>query len=98
MTRRRKTTYPGLEDPRAALAELAGAYAYVIQLQRRFHIAHPAYGVLQAVNEALRAAALELTHDPHFFGLGLASQVGSRPEPPPAPPVPGRWPPPAPRR
>ena len=92
MTRRRKHTYPGLEDPRAALAELASAYAYVIQLQRRFHVSHPAHKVLAAINEALRTAALELANDPHFFGIGLASQ-GPRAEPPPAPPIPGTWPP-----
>ena len=93
MTRRRKHTYPGLEDPRAALAELASTYAYVIQLQRRFHVSHPAHRVLAAINGALRTAALELANDPYFFGLGLASQGPASQPPPPAPPIPGTWPP-----
>jgi len=94
MTRRPKHTYPGLADPRAALAELVAAYDHVGQLKRRFHIDTPAWQVLDGVSQALRAAALELTNDPHFFGLGLASQVGAAPQPPPAPPVPGRRVPP----
>lgn len=92
MTRRSKHTYPGLADPRAALAELASAYAYVGELKRRFHVATPAWEVLDGVSRALRAAALELTRDPHFFGVGLASQVGDARPPPSAPPVPGRIP------
>lgn len=87
---RRKHHYPGLTDPRAALTELISAYNYVGELKRRFHIATPAWQVLDGVSQALRAAALELTHDPYFFGLGLPSQVGDhRPPPSPAPPIPG---------
>jgi hypothetical protein len=86
---RRKHSYPGLDDPRAALGELIGAYRYVGELKRRFHIASPAWEVLDGVSQALRAAALELTRDPHFFGLGMASQ-GPTATPPPAPPVPGK--------
>lgn len=91
MTRRRKLTYPGLADPRAALAELTTAYAYIGQLKRRFHVATPAWQVLDDVSRALRAAALELTKDPCFFGLGMASQGPTAP-PPAAPPAPGKLP------
>jgi hypothetical protein len=86
---RRKHSYPGLTDPRAALAELIGAYDYVGRLKRRFHIATPAWQVLDGVSQALRAAALELANDPYFFGLGATAQ-SPRAAPPPAPPVPGR--------
>ena len=48
--------------------------------------------LLEAINATLRDAALQLTHDPHFFGLGLAAQ-GPRAAPPTAPPIPGEWPP-----
>jgi hypothetical protein len=60
------------------------------QLKRRFHIASPAWEVLDNVSQALRAAGLELTHDPHFFGLGMTGQVGQATPPPPAPAVPGK--------
>jgi hypothetical protein len=87
---RRKPNYPGLDDPRAALEPLRSAETYVLDLKRRFHIATPAYTRLEAIREALRAAALELTKDPHFFGLPPPGQ--SVYQPPPAPPVPGQRP------
>lgn len=91
---RRPHSYPDLEDPRAAMAELVAADQYVLSLQRRFYISTPAYQVLAEVRAALRAAALHLTNDPHFFGLPPTGQSAYRPPPappaPPAPPMPGR--------
>lgn len=87
MARRNRPSYPGLEDPRAALAELTATFRYIQDLQRRFHIATPAWQVLEDVKTALRAAALHLTNDPYFFGLSPAGQTAY--QPPPAPPVPG---------
>lgn len=87
---RQKISYPGLADPRAALAELVATDTYLLSLQRRFYVSTPAYQVLGDIRAAMRAAALLLTNDPHFFGLPPSGQ--SVYQPPPAPPVPGRLP------
>lgn len=88
MARRRQPHYPGLDDPRAALQQLVATYGYIIELQRRFHISTPAWEVLDSIKAALRAAALQLTNDPYFFGLPPSGQTAY--QPPPAPPVSGR--------
>jgi hypothetical protein len=70
------------------MEEYREAYAYTIQLARRFHIAHPAADALADINRTLRRTALVLTRDPYFFGLPPCGQTVYRP--PPAPPVSGR--------
>jgi hypothetical protein len=85
---RRTPSYPGLEDPRAALEKLKEVDDYILGLQRRFYVASPAYAVLGDIREAMRKATFELTGDPFFLSIGLGGQSAYKP--PPAKPVPGR--------